>query len=182
MGMNFILDGRDMDVKTKDGFYLNLGGQYTPDVLNNNKAYSKAMLDSRFYYTPGFFPVTLVNRFYAEKIWGDYYLYDAAILGGTEILRGFTRERFAGDAALFMASEIRMPVARLNIVIPGVLGLSAHAESGRVFYKNDNSDMWHPAAGAGLWLSYLHEAITLNFTGSQSSEGLQIYFNTGFMF
>lgn len=181
--MGWTFDGRDQTLNAKDGLYINARGQYVPAVMNNKEAYTKGVFDTRFYYTPDNFPVTLANRFHAEKVWGNYYLFDAAILGGSDILRGFNRERFAGDAALFFASEVRVPIAKLKVIIPGVLGFSAHAETGRVFYKDtNNSTLWHPAAGGGVWVSYLNDAIMLNITGSQSGEGLQIYFTTGFMF
>ena len=136
----------------------------------------------RFYYTPGFLSMTFANRVYLEKVWGDYFIYDAAILGGAETLRGFTRERFAGDAAVMAASELRMPLVKLWLIIPGILGVSGHAETGKVFYDNITSDKWHNAAGGSLWISYLNDAIMLNITASQSSENLVIYLSTGFMF
>ncbi len=98
-------------------------------------------------------------------------------------MRGFIRERFAGDAAVMAGSEIRMPLAKIRVIIPGVVGFSAHAETGRVFYSEEtSSDKWHPSVGGGLWVSYLKESIILNFTLSSSSETDQFYITTAFMF
>jgi hypothetical protein len=75
-----------------------------------------------------------------------------------------------------------MPLFRLNLIIPGMMGISAHTETGKVFYEQLESDIWHASAGGSLWISYLKDSIMLNLTGSQSVEGLEIYFTTGFMF
>lgn len=183
-GVGWQFDSRKNQASGKDGVYLHLEGLHFPEFLDNNSAYSKAIFDGRFYYTFQSLPLTFAHRVYAENIWGDYYLFDAALLGGSDILRGFARERFAGDAAAFGATELRTPVFTTRIIIPAIFGISGHVESGRVFYDQptENSKKWHASYGGGLWISYLKEALILNFTVSQSSEDLQIYFTTGFMF
>ncbi|NOG46820.1 MAG: BamA/TamA family outer membrane protein [Calditrichaeota bacterium] len=180
LGLNY--DSRDSENFAKDGFFIRTLASYAPDYVDNKNKFTKLKFDGRFYFTPENFPITFAQRVYAENIWGDYDIYDAAILGGTNILRGFSRERFSGDAAIMAGAEIKMPVAKLNIIIPGVLGFSAHAETGRVFYSKENSsDKWHPAAGSGVWVSYLQESLILNFTFSASKETKHIYLTTGFM-
>jgi outer membrane protein assembly factor BamA len=181
-GWNY--DSRDDQNFTGSGFYVSLNGKYVPAIWDNKADYSKTNFDSRFYFTPPLLPVTLAGRIYAEYVWGSYYIFDAAKLGGSDNLLGFSRERFSGDAAVMGQLEARFPLAKLRIIIPGVLGLSTHAGSGRVFYdgKDDKTKKWHGYYGGGVWVSYLKNSIILNCTASQSVEGTQIYLTTGFLF
>ncbi|MCB0283829.1 MAG: BamA/TamA family outer membrane protein [Calditrichaeota bacterium] len=183
VGTGLVYDSRDDQNLPTEGLFFKTEGKYIPAILDNKSDYSKASLDGRFFYTPQLLPVTLASRIYGENIWGNYYVYDAAKLGGSENLLGFSRERFSGDASVMAQSELRFPVAKLKIIIPGVLGFSAHSGTGRVFYSSDNqSDKWHGYYGGGIWVSYLKNSIMLNGIVSQSVEGTQIYFKTGFLF
>lgn len=184
LGGGWKFDSRDNAIAPTKGMYLNLQGRYVPAVLDNNADYTKAMFDSRFFLTPSFVPLTFSGRLYAENVWGSYYIFDAAKLGGSEKLLGFTRERFSGDAAVMAHSEIRAPLAKLRIIIPGLLGFSAHSGTGRVYFDHmdENSTRWHGYYGGGLWVSYLKNTVMLNCILSQSAEGLQVYLNTGFLF
>ena len=183
LGVGAEYDSRDGEDFAKDGIYASTHVTHSSSFLSNNNAFTKLKFDGRFYFTPEIFPITFAQRIFGEKLWGKYNIFDAAILGGSSILRGFVRERFSGDAAVMVASEVRMPIAKLRVIIPGVVGFSAHAETGRVYYSGDNSsDKWHPSLGGGLWVSYLKESIILNFTISHSNESDQMYITTGFMF
>ena len=183
-GVALQYDTRDDILYTSEGLYVKFSADYIPGMFDNKKAYSKAYADSRFYLTPGNMPFTLAGRIYAEKVQGDYYLFDAATLGGSENLLGFARERFSGDAGLMSIAELRAPVQKLRIIIPGILGISLHTGTGRVFFNDraGESDKWHGFWGGGLWVSYLQNSLMINVIVSHSVEGTPFYLNTGFMF
>ena len=69
---------------------------------------------------------------------------------------------------------------KLKLIINGNLGLHAFAETGRVFAENDNSKIWHPSFGGGLWLSYLDRGFNIIATIAKSKEAYQLYFGLGF--
>ena len=106
----------------------------------------------------------------------------STFLGGRPNLLGYERGRFSGDASLFGAVALRSYLFPIKILIPARAGFSAFAESGRVFYKGENSDKWHPSYGGGAWISCLNRGLTLNLTVAKSAEDTILYFTTGFMF
>jgi outer membrane translocation and assembly module TamA len=121
-------------------------------------------------------------RINAEKLWGEYQLHESAFLGGQKNLRGFIRERFAGDALLYGGIELRSYLFQVKILIPARFGFNAFIESGRVFFSGDISKKWHTSYGGGLWTSFLDRIFTLNATLAKSDEDIQFYLTTGFMF
>ena len=56
----------------------------------------------------------LALRFGGGKNWGDYPFYMAQGLGDKTNLRGFRANRFAGDAAFYQNTEVRLKLFRLN--------------------------------------------------------------------
>ena len=75
---------------------------------------------------------------------GDYPFHESAFLGGPgrigigetdHPLRGFYKNRFAGDAVLYGNAELRLALADIRILVPGRFGLFGAADVGRVFYS-----------------------------------------------
>jgi hypothetical protein len=62
------------------------------------------------------------------------------------------------------------------------MGISAFVETGRVFLEGEESRRWHPAAGGGVWVSFVTREATLSLTYARSSETGGIYVSGGFMF
>jgi hypothetical protein len=89
------------------------------------------------------------------KTWGRLPFFLAPTLGGTRTLRGYRPDRFAGEASAYGAAELRIPLTRLGIVVPGEQGVFGFYDVGRVFVRGEQSDEWHSAVGGGVWLSFL---------------------------
>ena len=100
-------------------------------------------------------------------------------LGGTNSLKGFSRERFAGDAVVVAQSEIRLAVARVNILVPGMLGFSVFGGTGRVYLGGEDSERWHSSFGSTVWITYLDRMFNLGLTVAKSDEGFKFFFGTG---
>ncbi|HEX2079846.1 MAG TPA: BamA/TamA family outer membrane protein [Longimicrobium sp.] len=96
-------------------------------------------------YLPLGRPVLAV-RAGGEKVWGDFPVQYAALLGGSPTLRGYSYQRFAGDASAFGSAELRVPVT-------GGVGALALADAGRVWYRGESAGGWHTALGAGAFLA-----------------------------
>jgi len=181
LGLNF--DYRDHILTPYEGFYFDLQSFNYPRFMNSKRHYHKLLVDLRGYYKSEFITTSSLGlRINAEKLWGEYQLHESAFLGGQKNLRGFIRERFAGDALLYGGAELRSFLFPLKIVFPSTLGFNAFIESGRVFFEGDTSRKWHVSYGGGLWISFLNRMFTLNATIAKSEEDLQFYFTTGYMF
>lgn len=99
---------------------------------------------------------TLALRLGGERVWGEAPIQYLAHLGGSSSLRGFRRERFTGDAALFGSTELRTRLGKANLrVVRGDFGTILFADAGRVFLDGEDSSDWHTGFGGGLWFGLL---------------------------
>jgi len=87
-----------------------------------------------------------------QKVIGDYPFQDAAYLGGRNSLRGFEKQRFAGDFSVLWSGELYQKVARLRVRHrPITAGVMLLADLGRVYDDGVSVGSSHVAAGGGLW-------------------------------
>ncbi len=180
LNSSFVYDSRDNSQEPYKGIYAQLLSNYTPDIFNNNYGFGKAGIDLRAYYTTDTVKgVTFAMRAGGGKIWGDFPFYESVFLGGENSLKGFSRERFAGDAVLLGEGEIRVGVARVNIFVPGRLGISFFGGAGRVFLDGENSKRWHSSFGSSIWITYLDRMFNLGVTVAKSDEGYKVFIGTG---
>ena len=108
--------------------------------------------------------------------------HEAVFLGGSDNVRGFRRERFAGDASLYGNVELRLKFGRALIIIPGEYGIFGLADIGRVYLKGESSTRWHRAAGGGLFFSVLDLSTVFSLAVAQSEERISVYFRLGYSF
>ena len=124
----------------------------------------------------------LALRAGGKQTFGTYPFHEAAFLGGASTLRGWTEQRFAGDAAVYGNAELRAYLSEIFFVLPGELGIFALADAGRVFLDGESSDAWHSALGGGLWVAFLDRANTISVAYGRGRERGGVYVNLGFMF
>ncbi|MEO8666219.1 MAG: BamA/TamA family outer membrane protein, partial [Ignavibacteria bacterium] len=173
-------DSRDNKAEPYKGLYAQLLGNYTPNVFKNNFGFSKAGIDLRGYVsTDSIKGFTFVGRAAAGKVWGNFPFYESMFLGGANSLKGFSRERFAGDGVVLAQTEIRARLFRINFILPGMFGLSAFGGAGRVYLEGESSKRWHSAYGGSAWITYLNRAFNIGFTVAKSDEGFKYFFGTG---
>ena len=136
---------------------------------------------------------TLALRIGGHKVWGTYPFHESAFLGGPGFvgigasdshLRGFRKNRFAGDTSLYANAELRLSLVPIKIIVPGELGLFFAADVGRVFYAEDpiEADKWHTGIGGGFWLSFLQRKQTLSVAVVNGDDLTGVYLRAGFMF
>lgn len=177
---SFVYDTRDNTMEPYKGIYAQALGNWTPNIFDNNYGFGKAGVDVRAYIsTDTVKGVTFAFRTGAGKVWGDYPFYESMFLGGANSLKGFSRERFAGDAVVVAQSEIRLAVARVNILVPGMLGFSVFGGTGRVYLGGEDSERWHSSFGSTVWITYLDRMFNLGLTVAKSDEGYKFFFGTG---
>ena len=79
---------------------------------------------------------------------------------GVYINRGFKRDRFAGDARFFHATDLRIKLFQNRGVVPFSFGIYGSVDYGRVWYEGDDDESeaankWHTAFGGGVFIAPL---------------------------
>jgi hypothetical protein len=177
-----LIDTRDLPSFPRQGVHAGMSATAFPGIWGVPGAFggTEAALAT---YLPLPLPVetTLALRLGGELAWGDYPLQEAAYVGGSRSLRGFTRQRFAGDAAAFGGAELRTFLTRFNLISRGDLGIIALADAGRVFVDGDGSSRWHRGFGGGLWVGILDRTRTASLVFADGDDQA-LYFSLGMPF
>ena len=172
-------DTRDNPNNSFSGINFGFQFDYFPKLFKHNTEFIKIKSSIASYFT--FHPFTFAFRLGGEKINGTYPFFLSANLGGEDDLRGFSRQRFSGDAALFGQTEIRTFISDVRLILPAKFGIHFFYDTGRVF-DNTNSKFWHSDFGGGIWLSLVNRAVTFSLTSAYSSEKYSLYLKTAMMF
>ena len=187
-------DNRDNPAYATRGFLARISAAGYPGVWDVESPFGTVDVEARTYLTASI-PThpTLAVRLGGKKVWGTYPFHKSAFLGGPGRaglgqvdgpLRGFHKNRFAGDASLYGNAELRLALARINVLMPGEFGLFAAADVGRVFFAGDpaDADEWHNGTGGGFWLSFLERRTTLSVALMKGRDMTGVYFRVGYMF
>jgi len=176
-------DTRDNEFFPSGGLYLRAWGVLALPTWNNEHTFGRIGGEARAYLEKGMpLGASVAVRLMGEKLFGTYPWFESSFLGGSPLLRGYDRQRFAGDAMAAGNLEVRLPLAKMAVLVPEKVGISAFVETGRVFLEGEESRRWHPAAGGGVWVSFVTREATLSLTYARSSETGGIYVSGGFMF
>ncbi len=177
------LDLRDNAAAPKRGGFLEVEGSYFPKGLDNKNSFGKIRGEARSYLSSDpFTEITLATRIGAENIWGDHPFFEGSYLGGRSTLRGFDKERFAGDASVFGGAELRISLGKFVVLLPGTFGITVLGETGRVFLSGETSSRWHNTVGGGFWVSVIKPEYSLSALIARSSEKTGVYVSGGFAF
>ena len=187
-------DTRNNPGYTTRGIRVRAAGAIYPGIRTMESTFGNVDLEASTYLTA---PIptnpTLAVRAGGKKVWGAFPFYESAFLGGTGVvgtgissgnLRGFRKNRFAGDTSLYVNSELRLVLARVKTLTLGEFGLFGTADAGRVFYDGDSVDTpkWHTSFGGGIWLSNLKRRQTLSLAVAKGEDLMGVYLRGGFMF
>ena len=187
-------DARDSSGYPTRGVLIRVAGALYPGAWDVESAFASMDGETRAYLTA---PVptrpTLALRAGGKRVWGTFPFHESAFLGGPGLtggdasngsLRGFRKNRFAGDASLYGNSELRLVLAKIRLLVPGELGLFGAADAGRVVYSGDpdDADSWHTGFGGGLWLSFLQRMQTLSLSAVNGDDLTGVYVRAGLTF
>jgi hypothetical protein len=176
-------DSRDAEKVPTHGVYMKAEVSYLPKMFDNANTFYRLRCETRTYFTPvNIQALTIAVRAAGEKIWGNHPFFESAFLGGNESLRGFERQRFAGDASLLGGMELRARVAQIPFLVPLWAGISGFAETGRVFIDGEQSNRWHNAVGGGVWFSIIKPEYLASFSLARSVDEVAFYTTLGFTF
>ncbi len=184
MRAGFTFDSRDTAGNSARGLLLAVkGAEYPKPFGNSGSAAGEIRSEaSAFVGGGGYLRPVLALRAGGDRLWGRYPFFDAAFVGGSETVRGYAENRFAGNASIYGNAELRVFLTRFFFLLPGDLGAFALADAGRVFQNSETSSTFHQGFGGGLWVSFLGRANTFSFSAAHSPEGTKMYFRSGFLY
>ncbi|MDA8692891.1 BamA/TamA family outer membrane protein [Saprospiraceae bacterium] len=86
---------------------------------------------------------------------GEYEFFHANYLATRDRMRGFRRNRFAGDGLVYAASDLRIKIFQGHGGLRTGVGVFGAFDYGRVFLDTEDNDDWHTSIGGGLFLTPL---------------------------
>jgi hypothetical protein len=177
------LDTRDRPNAATRGVAIDLGGRVVPAAWDVDSVFGEVHGEARTYLTARI-PLlpTLALRVGGKKIWGQYPFFESAFIGGASTARLGRVNRYAGDASAYGSAELRLSLARLQLVLPAQLGVFGLVDAGRVFLAGESSDRWHAAGGGGLSIAYLDRAYTFSVAVASGEERTAVYVQAGYGF
>lgn len=182
-GAGLAIDTRDSPVAPTSGYRFSADGTVFPPLGAVESTFGEVHAEGAYYQPiPIASTPTLAFRAGGRQVWGAYPWHEAAYVGGTRTIRGFTQQRFAGDASLYGSAELRIPLASIYIFVPGSLGVYGFGDTGRVWLDGESSQRWHSGGGGGIWFTFLSPANTISLSVAGSEEGTRIYVHAGLAF
>ena len=116
-------------------------------------------------------PFTLGVRSGALYSRNDVPYYDRPTLGQNQFLRGFRRNRFTGDGAVYVNNDLRLQLSdKMSSLVPHKYGIRFFYDQGKVFYQQEESKIWHAGYGGGFYFTPFRERFTIDLTLAFSKE------------
>ncbi|RPI76223.1 MAG: hypothetical protein EHM47_00545, partial [Ignavibacteriales bacterium] len=180
---DYLFDSRQSKDFPTSGYSFFLSGSIYPPLKKENSVFGKINSEARGYFSvPQIRLSALALRIGGEKIWGRFPFFESAFIGGESVLRGYDRNRFAGDASIYGNLELRFFLFQTKILVPAYFGITALGDAGRVFYSDEKSEKIRNSYGGGLWMSFVKPEYLFTLYYARSSEDSGFYFNIGFPF
>jgi hypothetical protein len=177
----YVYDSRNNKDFPVEGFYFSTFAGYFPSIKKDQTPFYKLKSEGRVYISSSSFRLSSIAlKLGGEKIWGRFPFFEAAFLGGENSLRGYDRNRFAGNASLYSSTELRLFLTDFKFLVPVYAGLTALADAGRVFYNGENSGGIKTSFGGGIWMSFIKPEYLLSFYAARSPEDTGLYLSFGF--
>lgn len=177
-------EGRDRPLAATRGSFLRIQGGYYPRMFEVEEPFGEVHAVASTYLTAPSMPLepTLAFRVGGKRVWGRYPYQEAAYIGDISTVRLGRDNRYGGDASLYAGTELRVFLTRFYFLAPGDVGLFGLADVGRVYLEGEQSDVWHGAAGGGVWISLIDRANTISISVARSEERTGVYLTVGFGF
>ncbi|MCW3091148.1 MAG: hypothetical protein JWP81_2217 [Ferruginibacter sp.] len=183
-----LIAGAELD--TRNNTLLPSGGVYWHTTLRGMKetngeksSYGNVLSELSLFLAPfktqGF---VIANRIGAGTTVGKPAFFQQMYIGGKQSLRGFHTNRFAGKTALYNNLEMRIKLFDFNsYLLPGMVGLIAFNDIGRVWLPGEASSRWHDGYGTGIYIVPAQLVLIQAVIGF-SKEGTLPYISIGFRF
>jgi hypothetical protein len=181
--LSLTVDKRNFIAAPDSGYSFILTFLHNPFSQKENFTFSTMEGEARYYI-----PFSLIGRTSialragGKKVFGNYPFYEAAFIGGEYAMRGEEKHRFAGDASIFLNADFRSYFSRRTFSLPVQTGILLLADIGRVFLKNEISNLWHFNYGGGFLFTALKRDYTVSVYIARSGNRNQYFLSTGFPF
>ena len=178
IGFGVDLDGSNIDPVPSHGWRLRGNLAAYPFALRNGSFTSSSVTGATYMplYVRG---STMAFRIGGSLASGDFPSQYAAFVGGSNTVRGFAWQRFAGDRAASASTELRVPMGQLNFLIKSDVGAIGFVDAGRVWFDGQSDGSWHTGVGGGLWFAALGRAVSVTYARGEES---RFYLKTGLPF
>ena len=166
------------------GFVLDLGLRPLIGINNISNNILQANVDMRIFMSlASQTRLVLATRVGWGKNYGKYEFPQAMYMGGTDNLRGFRKQRFAGRSMLFNNTELRIRLFDFNTYLfPGSFGLLVFHDIGRVWADGENSENWHNGYGGGIWIAPIRRFVVAAVVAKSKEEKMLPRITFGFQF
>ncbi|MCB0597775.1 MAG: BamA/TamA family outer membrane protein, partial [Phaeodactylibacter sp.] len=140
-------------------------------LIDGDQNYGVTDLFIEYFLSPRGYPLTLGLKAGYGTSFGDVPFYKLPQLGQNQSLRGFQRNRFAGDSRVYFNSEVRVPVGQLETaVVPLKIGLIGFYDMGKIIQEGQTEEDWQLSYGGGFYLIPLSRSYTLSVLVGASRE------------
>jgi hypothetical protein len=167
----------DTDFPTR-GLRLRIGGDFYPAVWDAAEPFASISTDASS-YIPLPAGSVLALRAGGEQVLGPFPAHESAFLGGSATLRGFSHQRYAGDAMMYGGSELRVALIEANLLVRGTVGGSLFTDVGRVFYEGESDGGWHQGVGGTIWFATPGPVVHLSYAHGEHD---RVYVGLGMPF
>jgi surface antigen Omp85-like protein len=176
-----VYDTRDSWRFATQGVLLTGGASFYPAVWDAEEAFGDFNGSAATYFTP--VPsFTIGVRGSGKYVWGKYPVHEAAYIGGSRTVRGFAKQRYAGDASAYGNLDAKLRLGTIPFVMVWDMGIQGIADVGRVWLQGENSDVWHHSFGGGMWAALPDKSFMGLFTLAFTDEGHTFWGGVGFIF
>lgn len=182
-GASLVVDHRDLPSFATRGGYFRIAGSFAPGWIDAVRNFGSVQAEGSVALTPrGSFRPTLALMVGARWAEGQVPFFEASYLGGTSVLRGYRTNRFAGDGSVYGSTELRLPLTRIRVVVPGRQGIFGFGDVGRVYLDGERSNDIHGAWGGGVWWDFVSAGNPVVVGAGKSEEGTRLFARIGFAF
>ena len=181
--VDFNLDLRDDAAFPTKGAQLKVQSFSFVNAKNDSEFGGKISTEALFYFSTGIkIPTTFGIRTGYERTYGQTPFFYNSYLGQQSNLRGFRNNRYGGESAAFVNTDLRFHFGTiLTKVLPLRYGVYGLFDAGRVWLDGEDSDLIHFAYGGGLYLVPYVESFNLNLSIAKPNKGRPLLnFRIGF--
>ncbi len=150
--MTYVYQNINDSVLPVKGFAFLANANYSDNLSRSKNDVGKYNAETNI-YLPLSKKFSLKIRGGAATLSGDPQFYQYNVIGGTETLRGYQRNRFYGNSSVFNQNELRFITNFRSFLFNGKIGVFGLYDAGRVWLNNETSNKWHTAYGGGVILS-----------------------------
>ncbi len=183
------IDTRDNKAVPGKGVTFNANFSYGSGTGNNSyKSVTQLNADFSFYLSLVKDWLVWANRIGVGVTSGSesqnqpFEFFQAQYLGSDDCLRGYRKNRFAGNSKFFNQTELRLKLANLKTYLfPASFGMFVFVDAGKVTAKGMPTGDMGVGYGGGFWFSPLRR-ITLTLSYAMSDEDNIPMFGFGWKF